>query len=81
MINNLTKECNFEISNLSIKRIYHTKLDLNSVIIFVRVTIIIHLQKKKWIFKTKAKLIYFSGDQQSIISFLGIKNLRSLTSE
>ena len=40
---------------------------------------------KYWIFTTKAKLIYFSGDQQSIISFLEIenliKNLRSLTCE
>ena len=37
MINNLTKECNFEIVNLSVTRTYCTKLYVNSVISFVRV--------------------------------------------
>ena len=37
MINNLTKECNFEIVNLSVTRPYWTKLYVNSAISFVRV--------------------------------------------
>ena len=43
MINNLTKECNFEIVNLSIMRTYCmcTKLNINSVISCVRVIIIL----------------------------------------
>ena len=69
MINNLTKETNFEIENWSI-----TRTCINSVISFVRVIIIL-LWINTLFLRTKPKFSYFSGSQQSIILFTEIKNL------
>ena len=69
MINNLTKEFNFETENWSIKRTC-----INSVISFVRV-IIIMLWINTLFFRTIPKFSYFSGNQQSIILFIETKSL------
>ena len=55
------------------RRYCSTKLYINSVISFVTV-IKIKLWLKTAVLRTKPKLIYFSGNQQSIISFINIKN-------
>ena len=66
MINNLAKERNFEIVNLSIIKRYSSKQYFDSVISFVRVKII-----QLWI------TAVFLRTDQSIIFYLLHKNLRT----
>ena len=72
--NNLTKECNYEIVNVSKTRPNCTKLYRNFIIRFCRVTTVQLLLNTVFL-TTKPKFIYISGKQQSIISFIKIKNL------
>ena len=74
MIHNLTKECNYEIVNFSKTRPNCIKLYRNFMIRFGRVTIVQLLLNTVFL-RTMPKFIYISGKQQSMISFITIKNL------
>ena len=67
-ISNLIKECNFDVVNFEYDKKIQYQMHKNSLISYVRVITP----------QTKPKFIYFSGNEQSIISFTKSKNLLSL---
>ena len=70
-ISNLIKECNFDVVNFEYNKKIQYQMHKNSLISYVRVI-------TPQVLRTKPKFIYFSGNEQSIISFTKSKNLLSL---
>ena len=65
-ISNLIKECNFDVVKFEYNKKIQYQMHKNSLISYVRVL-------TPQVLRTKPKFIYFSGNQQSIISFTKLR--------